>query len=251
MLLIGRHPRVQPVDRLIWTWQSFGKSLFSKHHVRSTLQMTSIGLLLLSAVIWLTTKGGIADILAIGLIFGLCYWLLFAFFRGATSTTIDDQLRIVPNQGIRHSALNALRYGLVVAILVGLGGWSLTREWTDGLIIGLSVGLLVGLFNGGLACLRHSILRILLWHSGAIPWDYPHFLDAVTERILLYKVGGGYIFVHRLLLDYLSTLRTNELVGQRNAISSPPITPAALLPCGHEPHPNARFCGVCGATVRS
>jgi len=182
---------------------------------------------------------------------GLCSWFLFGFFRGVASTTIDDQLRMVPNQGIHHSALNALRYGLIVALLVGLGAWPLSSSWLSSLIIGLSIGLLAGLLNGGLACLRHSILRILLWHSGTIPWDYPHFLDEAAKRILLRKVGGGYIFVHRLLLDYLAILGTNELAGQRNAILSHPNTPTALLPCGHELHPNARFCSVCGAAVPS
>ena len=252
-LLIGRHAAVQPVDRLIWTWQSFAKSVFSKRHVRSALQITGIWLLLLSAIIWLVKKDAIAYVLVIGPVFGLCSWLLLGLFGGVTSTTIDDQLRVIPNQGIHHSALNALRYGLIVTILVGLGRWSLTRTWPNGLFIGLSMGLLTGLlaglFKGGLACLRHSILRILLWRSGAIPWDYPHFLDAVAERILLHKVGGGYIFVHRLLLDYLATLSTDELAEQRNAIPSHSVTPAALLPCGHEPRPNARFCGVCGTAV--
>src|SRR6266487_410311 len=122
---------------------------------------------------------------------GLCSWFLFGFFRGVASTTIDDQLRMVPNQGIHHSALNALRYGLIVALLVGLGAWPLSSSWLSSLIIGLSIGLLAGLLNGGLACLRHSILRILLWHSGTIPWDYPHFLDEAAKRILLRKVGGA------------------------------------------------------------
>src|SRR5207248_4074953 len=77
-----------------------------------------------------------------------------------------------------------------------------------GLIIGLSTGLLAGLLNGGLACLRHYVLRFLLWRDGSIPWNYPHFLDYAAERILLGKVGGGYIFVHRLLLEYFASLDT-------------------------------------------
>jgi serine/threonine protein kinase/DNA polymerase III delta prime subunit len=249
MLPIGRHAAVQPTDRLIWTW----RSLFSKHHIISSLQITGIVLLLFCAIGWML-EGMIAAIpvllgLVAGSIIGLCYWLLLGFFRGVVSITIDDQLRVVPNQGIRHSALNALRYGLVVAILFGLAGWLLSGSWLVGLIIGLSVGLLAGLFNGGLACLRHATLRILLWRSGAIPWDYTHFLDAVVERILLRKVGGGYIFLHRLLLDYLATLGTNEPAEQRSVIPSGPTTPTDLLPCGHKPHPNARFCSVCGAAV--
>ena len=39
-----------------------------------------------------------------------------------------------------------------------------------------------------------------------MPWNYPRFLDYATERILLRKVGGGYIFVHRLLLEYFAAL---------------------------------------------
>lgn len=38
-----------------------------------------------------------------------------------------------------------------------------------------------------------------------MPWIYPHFLDYAAERILLRKVGGGYIFVHRLLLEYFAS----------------------------------------------
>jgi len=75
-----------------------------------------------------------------------------------------------------------------------------------GLIAGLSVGLLAGLLIGGLACLRHSVVRLLLWRSRAIPLNYPRFLDYAAERILLRKVGGGYIFVHRLLLEYFASL---------------------------------------------
>jgi len=60
------------------------------------------------------------------------------------------------------------------------------------------------LLTGGLAYLRHYILRFLLWRAGAMPWNYPRFLDYAAEHILLRKVGGGYIFVHRLLLEYFA-----------------------------------------------
>ena len=51
----------------------------------------------------------------------------------------------------------------------------------------------------------------LLWHSGQLPWNLPRFLDYAAERILLRKVGGGYIFIHRLLLDYFASLDEDEL----------------------------------------
>jgi hypothetical protein len=72
---------------------------------------------------------------------------------------------------------------------------------------------LVGAFGfGGLACIQHLVLRVLLWRSKALPWDLPRFLDYAAERILLRKVGGGYIFIHRLLLEYFVTLDDNTHV---------------------------------------
>jgi len=36
------------------------------------------------------------------------------------------------------------------------------------------------------------------------------FLDYAAERIFLRKVGGGYVFVHRMLMDYFVTLETEQ-----------------------------------------
>ena len=122
------------------------------------------------------------------------------------SKTIENQNRMIPNQGIRYSALNGLVLGLISVMIVWLLFGLRTGDPGLGLSIGLSVGLLAGLLKGGLACLRHYVLRVLLWRSRAAPWNYPRFLDYATERILLHKVGGGYIFIHRLLLDYFASL---------------------------------------------
>jgi hypothetical protein len=64
--------------------------------------------------------------------------------------------------------------------------------------------LAVGLSCGGLAYVQHFVLRLLLWCTRYMPFGYPRFLDYAAERILLRKVGGGYIFVHRLLLEYFA-----------------------------------------------
>jgi hypothetical protein len=160
-----------------------------------------------------------------GLLFGLSYWLLSGLFQGVASETIEDQQRVVPNQGIHRSAKNGLVFGLVSAMIVGLTiGLSneLSNELSNGLSVGrddmlpillnvgLSAGLLFGLLMGGWACLRHYVLRFLLWRAEAMPWNYSRFLDDAAEHILLCKVGGGYIFVHRLLLEYFTSLETSQ-----------------------------------------
>ncbi len=81
-----------------------------------------------------------------------------------------------------------------------------------GLQVGLAAGLLIGIpcffEGGGSKCVSHIVLRILLWISRSTPWNYPRFLDYAADRILLRKVGGGYIFIHRLLLEYFASLDT-------------------------------------------
>jgi predicted lipid-binding transport protein (Tim44 family) len=73
-----------------------------------------------------------------------------------------------------------------------------------GLIFGLVFGLV---FGGGKACLQHFTLRLILGIKGFIPWNYARFLDYATERVFLQKVGGGYIFIHRMLLEHFAQMK--------------------------------------------
>ncbi|MEQ9369926.1 MAG: hypothetical protein RIG63_13015 [Coleofasciculus chthonoplastes F3-SA18-01] len=69
------------------------------------------------------------------------------------------------------------------------------------------IGLLFGLFSpAGIACIQHFTLRLVLYCSGCIPWNYARFLDYATQQIFLQKVGGGYIFIHRLLLEHFAQM---------------------------------------------
>jgi len=68
------------------------------------------------------------------------------------------------------------------------------------------VGPIIGLYFGGLAVIQHFALRFVLSRKGLLPWKLVPFLDYATERIFLRKVGGGYVFVHRMLMDYFADL---------------------------------------------
>jgi hypothetical protein len=72
--------------------------------------------------------------------------------------------------------------------------------------IGLIVGLIGGLNRGGSAVIKHYALRLILWLKGYTPFKFIKFLDHCSRLILLKKVGGGYIFIHRMLLDYFAEL---------------------------------------------
>jgi hypothetical protein len=78
------------------------------------------------------------------------------------------------------------------------------------LVFGLSGVLGGGLFSWLGATLQHYTLRFWLWQARCTPapWRYIAFLDDAVEKLLLRKVGGGYIFRHRLLQDYFASLDT-------------------------------------------
>jgi hypothetical protein len=59
---------------------------------------------------------------------------------------------------------------------------------------------------GGRAVVQHYALRFILWRKDYLPWRIAPFLDYCAERILLRKVGGGYIFIHRLLQEHFASL---------------------------------------------
>src|SRR5205814_3768602 len=112
------------------------------------------------------------------------------------------------------------------------------------LVFGLAGGLLSGFLNGGVAWIKHNILRLLLWCRGCIPWSYPRFLDYAAEHILLRKVGGGYIFIHRLLLDYFASL---EIPSPSESVQEDQTRQPEACQCGYQDDRiGMLFCPMCG-----
>ncbi len=136
-----------------------------------------------------------------GLFLGLIGGLLYGLVGGLSTNQLDERPRLRPDQGIWRSARNGLIGGLLYGLVGGLVG---------GLRYGLVSGLLYGLVGGLGAFLEHFALRFWLWRAGSLPWNVVAFLDEAAERLLLRKVGGGYIFIHRLLLDYFASLEKKE-----------------------------------------
>lgn len=186
---------IRPAEILKWSWKNAKPWL-----VIGPIFGLAIGLI---GGLAFRLPGGLTG----GLIFALVLALVLALVGGLSGEQINEDMRVNPNQGIRSSGWNALRTGLV-CVLVGAPGVGLVGGPVVGLIGGLSFGLLGGLVFGGVAYILHFVLRFLLWRAGYMPLNYIQFLDYAADRILLRKVGGGYIFVHRLLLEYFASLDT-------------------------------------------
>jgi hypothetical protein len=140
---------------------------------------------------------------------------------GWSSSLLNETQLSRPNEGIRRSLRNAAFAGLLFApigglmsglvcgfafgLIGGLPGWPILGMGF-GLVFGLLIGFQFFLIHGTIAWIKHYLLRFYLWRAGMIPVDYIAFLDYAASRILLRKVGGGYIFAHRLLLDHFASL---------------------------------------------
>ena len=212
---------IEPAEKVSWSWASVKQhlvdSLFSGFKiglfvVLLTLLLSIVSILLLFLLPTFKIFGNfpLSSLLTAGIIIMLGAGLLLVIQSGWTSELLDERLLISPNQGIRRSG----RHGLIVGLIFGgVGGltFSFLANPVNGLVCGLILGLAVGLLNGGMACIKHALLRWSLWRAGVIPWHYSRFLDYGVERIFLYKVGGGYLFVHRLLLEYFATLYSSSL----------------------------------------
>lgn len=171
-----------------------------------------------------------------GLIYDLTFGLAFELYVGRINEPIfgisyaDVRERTVPNQGIRQSRRNAVIVLLatiiglmpiagLVAVLVVFFGPILGLDFDSTsakALVGLpffaaaSLGFPLAFRYGGLAVIQHFILRFILHRNGYLPLNIVRFLDYAAERIFLQKVGGGYIFIHRLLRDHFASLNQSQ-----------------------------------------
>src|SRR5260370_10075692 len=221
--------KIEPVEVVSWSWVK------ARRHLPQILFFGLLGgfisgsLIDLSILFWLhRLQSGLVPFFLPSMVLALGIGLSLALMLGVSHEVLDNYNRIRPNQGIRNSLRNGVVFGLIYGLIVGvLSGMilSFTRVvsythipigtlilggLSDGMWFGLATAGAVWATSGGVASVQHFFLRLRLWRAGYIPWRYARFLDYASECILLRKVGGGYIFMHRLLLDYFASLDTAE-----------------------------------------
>ncbi|MEM7118484.1 MAG: NACHT domain-containing protein [Chloroflexota bacterium] len=174
--------------------------------------------------------------LILGTILGITFGIIFRLIQAASGQE-DKKLPRQPNQSIQSSRNNALKMMLVFGLIGGLtgsllggtiGGWmgGFIGEMSDWLSFWLNVGLRIGLIGGlsigffgygGTAVIQHYTVRYLLSRANTLPRPFFSdekliaFLDAMAERMILRRVGGGWIFIHQTLLEYFAELTPEEI----------------------------------------
>lgn len=214
--------RIVVVERLRWSWRRAWRVALGS----GAIGALGVGLLVGAAIaLGGSVARGLASGALFGLLFGLGVGLLAGALGGLEGGAVQATMR--PNQGVWRSARSALLSSggsaLLLGALAGMDGFFAREAPTGvavlidqgliinlsigpalGVVVALTIGPIVALAYGGYACLAHLALRLGLWRAGATPWNYARFLDYAAERVLLRKVGGGYIFIHRRLLDYFA-----------------------------------------------
>jgi hypothetical protein len=194
--------RIKPAETLQWSWQRARTYLLWGLAIGPLIGIAlkySFGLVF-GRINWGVVDAVLIEQLIQGTIFGLTFGLTFGLIRGLSANAIATLTR--PNQGIRQSARNALLFAAIATqapMLIAwiIGGTKISFWGMFGLCFGLATG-------GGEACIKHCVLRIVLVAHRVAPWNYSKFLDYCCDRIFLQKVGGGYIFIHRLLLEHIA-----------------------------------------------
>ncbi|HET7463529.1 MAG TPA: NACHT domain-containing protein [Longimicrobium sp.] len=120
-----------------------------------------------------------------------------------------------PDSGVRVLARNALLAAMLVPLAISalpvyvMVASDILPATTQGRIVTtvaftVCPALLAMLWYGGSNVLEHRVLRMLLARTGLIPRDYRERLDQATQLILMQKVGQGYMFIHRMLMEHLA-----------------------------------------------
>lgn len=152
-----------------------------------------------------------------GLVFGIYRILKSGLETGQVKTTTQ------PNQGIWLATRNAVIILIISFLIATLGfglyyyGGSAQYPLASTLISGVFFALLSFLGIGrGTAILQHFILRFIIWRRGLMPWRIVRFLDFTSELIIIQKVGGGYKFMHGLLMDYFADMKYDAQDAEEN-----------------------------------
>ena len=196
---------IQPAESVQWSWRQaltscaslfvflvIGAFLFTRNY-------TPVGTSLSGPL-------GLA-VLCLSVLFVSLPFMLPAALRGGLKVK-KVETKSYPNQGIwlslKNTILMTAGFGtltFITTLFVRL----LSPSYQPDLLF---VVLFFALWEGGLAVVQHYSLRLIFWRNKNMPWNYARFLDYAAERIFLRKVGGGYIFIHRLMMEHFAELGT-------------------------------------------
>jgi serine/threonine protein kinase len=260
VLLVNNDGFIHHAEIFAWSWKRFlFKLLAPRQALISILVGLVVGLSAASKqILQMNLNNALSSGLSDGILLALGYCLISAVFAGISRQNLCNHDRTKPDECLKHASNHAF-IGTIIGMIAGVISYLISNSlsivisyelaslpksnkalptWlSEGLKIGIQQslhidfylllksgligGLLAGLLLNGLSCFQHGILRLILWRTDALPLRLAKFLDSAADRALLHRVGGSYIFFHRLLLEYFADLNKKQIrIRNRNRKSS-------------------------------
>jgi Cdc6-like AAA superfamily ATPase len=256
-LIFGLSREITLFEQMSWSWQR-AKSRLIRELAFGGLAGGLFGVITGVIVAWLDTDP--EKPLFIGLVYGILCAVIVGLFTGLSSGLggTEVEQRTVPNQGVKSSAKNfvivVLGFTLLIFLFI-LGILVLSNGKVDHDTLGILLffptifGFIGALRYGGTACIQHLNLRLMLHWKGRIPWNYARFLDYAAKRLLMKKIGGGYVFYHRMLLEHFAGIKQADITVNPVPIvqlSNPVQNYLTCNNCGRENPITNKFCNKCG-----
>lgn len=223
------HEDIQRKEDLVWSWNKALTGFRSGLGTRLIVSLL-VGIGFSTAVFFLSNLVG-AIIFGVVTFFTteLLYGLLLGVIGGLRGEKTEVEKAAFPGAGLQKVFKNMVFAGTAVGLV---GGFCLgvamaliiiliigqvMNQWLAAIVLaalggvlmaatlGITLGGVVALWFGGVDLIQHHSLRFLLRFHKTIPaYRITSVLDYAAERILLRKVGGGYIFIHRLLQEHFA-----------------------------------------------
>lgn len=170
-------------------------------------------------------------------IFGLAFVLtgtVLGVLFGARIPQVLDQ-KTLPNQGMRLSLRNGIASFLICfsavfatvmfciliqnldakKLLDGREALTYLDAFKTSMGCGIAAAFCAAMWFGGFDVLKHALLRFVLAAFGYLPLQIPLLLDHAAKLDFMNRVGGGYIFSHRLLMDHFAELNDDTALLTR------------------------------------
>ncbi len=191
LIVTGLNVKIEPIEAWNYSLKGLKKGLI-------------VGLI--GGIIWAL----IFVILIPKLIVGIASLIQVLIISLIIGFNADIKIRINPNQGIRESAKNFITISLLtfpsttLFFLILRLATGRSVDWVTTAIVGFALSCFFGFIFGGIACIQHLALRLILWQSGSSPWNYARFLSHARELRFIQQVGGRYRFIHDLLREHFA-----------------------------------------------
>ena len=220
---LNKGTSISSIDRIFWSWKNLRNNYqdgLKKKAFREPVLGLSVGTM--GGILFGLNEGvGLSwdYVWKYGILFGLIGFILGIIATGWKKEISQTTSR--PNEGMIQTIQSCKKgffLGFIGGIIGGIvAGYTIGHSahfiqflsviLVRGIGFGLSAGFIFGLWFGGMTLLRHYVLRALIYFKTYGPWDYAHFLDYCVEELqFLQHVGGGYIFIHRMLLEHFAEM---------------------------------------------